>query len=146
MLKEAVFEVEMTPSRSSFVFILALIVLVVHGSAFAPMPSSAITSRDLSCNAKKPVATGIGGLNNSFKIGSGSKPKTAPKKIVPAAKKSNGSVKKTKPSGSSSDVKMSEETSWSTILLAFLTPWRNPNSIFLYLLIIVSVLGKMNEQ
>ena len=25
-------------------------------------------------------------------------------------------------------------------------PWRNPNSIFLYLLIIVSVLGKMNEH
>ena len=34
---------------------------------------------------------------------------------------------------------------WGEITLAFLTPWRNPNSIFLYLLIIVSVLGKINE-
>ena len=35
---------------------------------------------------------------------------------------------------------------WGKIIVAFLTPWRNPNSIFLYLLIIVSLLGEANKQ
>ena len=34
----------------------------------------------------------------------------------------------------------------STLLLAFLNPLRNPNSLFLYMIIIVTVLGKMNED
>ncbi|KAL3810840.1 hypothetical protein ACHAXA_007495 [Cyclostephanos tholiformis] len=38
------------------------------------------------------------------------------------------------------------KTPWSTILLSFLIPWRNPNSIFLYMLLAVSILGKMNEH
>jgi hypothetical protein len=38
------------------------------------------------------------------------------------------------------------QTPWSTILLSFLIPWRNPNSIFLYMLLAVSVLGKLNEH
>jgi len=140
-------------------FVVALIALLlhthVHVSAFAPVPSSATTYRDVSCNvfnnknkntapsSKKPVATGIGGLNSAFKT---SKPKTAAKKSVQAAKKNNIPAKKTQPTGSVFNVKMSEETPWSSILVSFLIPWRNPNSIFLYLLIIVSVLGKMNEH
>ena len=140
-------------------FVVALIALLlhthVHVSAFAPVPSSATTYRDVSCNvfnnknkktapsSKKPVATGIGGLNSAFKT---SKPKTTAKKSVQAAKKNNVPVKKTQPTGSVFNVKMSEETPWSSILVSFLIPWRNPNSIFLYLLIIVSVLGKMNEH
>jgi len=35
---------------------------------------------------------------------------------------------------------------WSRILVSFLIPWRNPNSIFLYMLLAVSVLGKLNEH
>ena len=42
--------------------------------------------------------------------------------------------------------KLSNDTKWSTILVAFLNPLRNPNSLFLYLLVIVSVLGKFNEN
>ena len=141
-------------SRNIFFFVIALVALV-HVSAFAPVPSSAASCRDVSCNvfnnkkkntatsSKKPVATGIGGLNNTFKI---SKPNKAAKKSVPPTKKSNTPAKKTQPTGSVFNVKMSEETPWSSILLSFLIPWRNPNSIFLYLLIIVSVLGKINEQ
>ena len=144
-------------SRRSAIFIIALVVVLVQNTvAFAPVPSSVTTCRrSVSCNAKKntaptskkPVATGIGGLNNTFKI---SKPTAATKKSAPPKpkKKSNipANAKKTQPAGSVFNVKMSEETPWSTILLSFLIPWRNPNSIFLYLLIIVSVLGKMNEQ
>ena len=38
------------------------------------------------------------------------------------------------------------ETPWSTILVSFLIPWRNPNSIFLYMLLVISILGKMKEH
>eukprot|EP00562_Extubocellulus_spinifer_P029837 CAMPEP_0178706978 /NCGR_PEP_ID=MMETSP0699-20121125/15727_1 /TAXON_ID=265572 /ORGANISM="Extubocellulus spinifer, Strain CCMP396" /LENGTH=116 /DNA_ID=CAMNT_0020354879 /DNA_START=107 /DNA_END=457 /DNA_ORIENTATION=- len=31
------------------------------------------------------------------------------------------------------------------LFILFMTPWRNPNSIFVYMLIILNVLGKMNE-
>jgi hypothetical protein len=41
---------------------------------------------------------------------------------------------------------LASDTPWSSILVAFLNPLRNPNSLFLYLLIIVSVLGKLNEK
>ncbi|KAL7445904.1 hypothetical protein ACHAXM_011723 [Skeletonema potamos] len=161
-----------SPSLNNIiVFVIALIALFLHTqqmhvSAFAPVPSSsAITRRDVSCNAfnngskkassskKQPAVSGIGGLNTARK--SSGKPKTTPKKNVPpptaaAAKKKKSAVsapvKKTQPTGSVFRVKMSEETPWSTILVSFLIPWRNPNSIFLYLLIIVSVLGKMNEK
>jgi hypothetical protein len=152
----------MSPSSSnSIVFIFALIALFLPThmhvvSAFAPVgPSSSVTSRrDVSCNVlnRNKKVSGIGGLDATFK--SSSKPKTTPKKNIPLAKKSNikksaaksAPVKKTQPTGSVFNVKMSEDTPWSTILVSFLIPWRNPNSIFLYLLIIVSVLGKVNEQ
>ncbi len=134
----------------------------MHVSAFAPVPSPARICRDVSCNVinnrnkKASSVSGIGGLNTTFKSSSKPKTTTPTKKNVPpaaAAKKksniksaANASAKKTQPTGSVFRVKMSEETPWSTILVSFLIPWRNPNSIFLYLLIIVSVLGKMNEQ
>ena len=35
---------------------------------------------------------------------------------------------------------------WGKIIVAFLTPWRNPNSIFLYMLIILNILGNMNPH
>jgi hypothetical protein len=31
------------------------------------------------------------------------------------------------------------------LILLFMTPWRNPNSIFVYMFLILYVLGKMNE-
>lgn len=149
---------------SKNIFVAALIALLcmmkmLHVSAFAP-PSCTTVSRDVSCNvfgnrnkkttssSKKtaPAGTerlrksGIGGMNTF-------KPKTAAKK-APVKKSSvkNAATVKKQPTGSVFDVKMSEETPIGTILISFLIPWRNPNSIFLYMLIIVSVLGKMNEQ
>ena len=166
----------MMSSLSKSIFIVALIALLyTHVSAFAPAvllpPSSTSTHRDVSCSvfggnrnkkascSKKmqPVDTerlrksGIGGLNTFKSSSSSSKPKTTtPKKTAPVKKSNvknaaNAPVKK-QPTGSVFNVKMSEETPIGTILLSFLIPWRNPNSIFLYMLIIVSVLGKMNEQ
>lgn len=149
---------------SKSVFVAALIALlcmmqVLHVSAFAP-PSSTTVSRDVSCNvfgnrnktassSKKTASagterlrkSGIGGLNTF-------KPKTVSKKTASAKKGNvkNAAPVKKQPTGSVFDVKMSEETPIGTILISFLIPWRNPNSIFLYMLIIVSVLGKLNEQ
>lgn len=73
---------------------------------------------------------------------------TAPKKN--AAKKSVAKPAKNKSIGKPINAKSNSEASeptktpWSTIILAFLTPWRNPNSIFLYLFLIVQVLGTLN--
>lgn len=32
------------------------------------------------------------------------------------------------------------------LFILFMTPWRNPNSIFLYMLIIINILGRMQES
>lgn len=152
---------------SKNIFVAALIALLcmmqmLHVSAFAPVTYTRVP-RDVSCNvgnrnkeassSKKtaPVDTerlrksGIGGMN-TFKSKPASKKTTPVKKSnVKNVAKNNAPVKK-QPTGSVFDVKMSEETPIGTILISFLIPWRNPNSIFLYMLIIVSVLGKMNEQ
>ena len=32
------------------------------------------------------------------------------------------------------------------LFILFMTPWRNPNSIFLYMLIILNILGRMQES
>lgn len=37
-------------------------------------------------------------------------------------------------------------TSTSELILLFLTPWKNPNSIFLYMFLILIILGKINEN
>ena len=76
--------------------------------------------------------SGIGGLNKASKS-------TAPKKN----NITKGISKSTKSTGADTS---SEPTDWSKIFVAFLTPWRNPNSILLYLFIIVYVLGKIGEN
>mmetsp|Transcript_5699 Transcript_5699/g.14236 ORF Transcript_5699/g.14236 Transcript_5699/m.14236 type:complete len:187 (+) Transcript_5699:110-670(+) len=123
-------------------------------------------SRDIGCYATKkgqnrPGKTafdgksnvgGIGGLNmNIYKTGkniasSAPKPKNNTTKISikNKTKITNKKVNNTKSTGS--NISEPTKTSWSSIILAFLTPWRNPNSIFLYLLIIVNVLGTLNAD
>ena len=64
----------------------------------------------------------------------------------PAPKKSVVKSPPKKSAESTSRRAPDTEADWGSIILLFLTPWRNPNSIFLYMLVIVSVLGKMNEQ
>jgi len=103
-------------------------------------------TRDVCCYAKnafdnKNNIGGIGGLNIN---------KTPPKKnITKSSIKSKKSISKNVKSVESTGKNVSESTTtntpWSTIILAFLIPWKNPNSLFLYMIIIVSVLGKMNE-
>mmetsp|Transcript_26753 Transcript_26753/g.57560 ORF Transcript_26753/g.57560 Transcript_26753/m.57560 type:complete len:117 (-) Transcript_26753:109-459(-) len=93
---------------------------------------------------------GIGGLNisrptvNKNKKVTSSSPEKNVKKNV---KKSISNDKKISKSIDGNNVYKPQKTEidWGKVILAFLTPWRNPNSIFLYLLIIVSVLGKVNE-
>ena len=32
------------------------------------------------------------------------------------------------------------------LFILFMTPWRNPNSIFIYMLLIINILGRMQES
>ena len=52
---------------------------------------------------------------------------------------------KSKPSSNNSSPTKKKLSAFD-IFLAFATPWRNPNSILLYMFIIVYILGKMNEN
>mmetsp|Transcript_18241 Transcript_18241/g.32145 ORF Transcript_18241/g.32145 Transcript_18241/m.32145 type:complete len:178 (+) Transcript_18241:83-616(+) len=115
--------------------------------------------RDISCYATSkrencPGKTAFDNKNNIGGIGglNISRPTSNNKKIVSSTPKK--SIKKnisknkkiTKSTGDNEASQPKPEIDWGKILLAFLTPWRNPNSLFLYLLIIVSVLGKLNEN
>lgn len=86
--------------------------------------------------------SGIGGLN----VGN------VPLKTKKARDISTSKDSKPKPSAKKIKIPSNNESSdpskipWSKVILAFLIPWRNPNSLFLYMLLIVSVLGKLNEQ
>ena len=93
--------------------------------------------------------SGIGGLNvgnspplKSKTIDNKTTVVRKPKAVI-ASKPINTTIPKT-PSKNKESVPT--EISWSKIILAFLIPWRNPNSLFLYMLLIVSVLGKLNEN
>ena len=86
--------------------------------------------------------SGIGGLNignKSFKT-KRSSIETNTKMI------SKPNTKKVVASKLTNEKSATTKISWSNIILAFLIPWRNPNSLFLYMFIIVSVLGKLNEN
>ena len=124
--------------------ILTAMILLFNGSTLAFSYGHLSTMpRDLHSlplHAKKPTRmSGIGGLSGS----NASSNKKSPKK-VPSAKSSSAK------NGTFESVferpKMSNDTPLGSILLAFLNPLRNPNSLFLYLLVIVSVLGKINEN
>jgi hypothetical protein len=99
--------------------------------------------RSVPLYAKKPTKmSGIGGMP-------GPKPTIGKSKPTKVANAKTSNTKPTK-NGTAKSVfdrpKISSETPWSSILVAFLNPLRNPNSLFLYLLLIVSVLGKLNEN
>ena len=66
--------------------------------------------------------------------------KNTTKKVMKSTNKT-----KTKISSNISSSAPKADIDWPTIIAGFLTPWRNPNSIFLYMLIILTVLGKYNE-
>jgi hypothetical protein len=140
-----------------------MLLFVMQASAFthpAVLPSTTARAKnspspDFTCYAtnKQGRASGIGGLNinkankkiqkpvskNNIKAKKAATP--APKKKI--TKSNNKSQKVTTNVGSGAP---KADIDWGKIALAFLTPWRNPNSIFLYLLIIVSILGKANEN
>ena len=91
---------------------------------------------------------GVGGMNYGQKKGN---TQGATKKVIIPK---NNTTKKVMKSTNKTKTKISSNISssapkadidWPTIIAGFLTPWRNPNSIFLYMLIILTVLGKYNE-
>ncbi|KAL3802982.1 hypothetical protein HJC23_011605 [Cyclotella cryptica] len=101
---------------------------------------------------KQSKISGIGGIGGPKPIASrngsvGGDKKNTSKRTSKISKKTSASAKPAKGTAKSvfSRPALSSDTPWSTILVAFLNPLRNPNSLFLYLLLIVSVLGKLNE-
>lgn len=162
----------MVRSSSSSIINIAVIAILliangmVYVTGFAPVQRSGVVASYTQLYAvnKKPIS-GIGGMGGPTKIekycanygGSKSPVKTQQKaKTVAAAKpkvvnkkqtinSSSSSSSSNTPKGVFNQPALSNETPWGKILVAFLNPVRNPNSIFLYLLIIVSVLGKINE-
>ena len=87
---------------------------------------------------------GVGGMNYGQKKGN---TQITTKKVITknTTKKVMKSTNKTKISSNKSSSTPKADIDWPTIIAGFLTPWRNPNSIFLYMLIILTVLGKYNE-
>ena len=152
---------------------IAIILLLQASSAFV-MPSANVGSNsffstiisgkhthDISCYAtnkrencpgktafkSKNRIPGVGGMNYGQKKGN---TQGATKKVITK----NNTTKKVMKSTNKTKTKISSNISssapkadidWPTIIAGFLTPWRNPNSIFLYMLIILTVLGKYNE-
>jgi hypothetical protein len=105
---------------------------------------------DKDSKSKTNKISGIGGLNfgkapintNTVSIEKHTRVVSKPKAKSIASKPLKKNFSK---STSKTDVSPTQ-TPWSTIILSFLIPWRNPNSLFLYMFIIVSVLGKLNEN
>lgn len=112
---------------------------------YAQQPANASKKVGVVVSARKaPPPKVVVAKNVPTKVAAKSPP---PKKVaasVVVGKKNVGKVIK----GVKNDDAASDptKTPWSTILVSFLIPWRNPNSIFLYLLLVVSVLGKLNEH
>ena len=116
----------------SFLKIFVTSILLFSGSAlaFGHQSIPTIRTHSFELGAKKPIRTNIGGKKATKKV--------TDNKKSPAKSVATKSV--------FDRPKLSNDTKWSTILVAFLNPLRNPNSLFLYLLVIVSVLGKFNEN
>ena len=136
-------------------------------SAFTPSSlSNAGAIRTLSSSGRRPLSTiyndntrlythGIGGFDlfSKTKKSVSTKAASSPpnKKSIIKSNTVNVINKNLGKVGAKNNVKQVEsssptQTPWSTIFLSFLIPWRNPNSIFLYMLLAVSVLGKLNEH
>ena len=75
------------------------------------------------------------GNNKSLGVGGG---RAMKKKVT-----SQNNVKKSTKQVNGNDSK--PEIDWGRVFLTFMTPWRNLNSIFLYMLIILNILGTINE-
>ena len=113
------------------------------------------TKKVVSISSSAPASTMKGVINISKKKApSSTKVASSPppnKKNINKSNTVNVINKNSGKVGAKNNVKQVEsssrtQTPWSTILLSFLIPWRNPNSIFLYMLLAVSVLGKLNEH
>ena len=140
--------------------------LVIQVSAFVPSPpsstkqqpfistqihvfkkKSAVDNSTKNCNQytrrtaekNRPPGVGglgIGGIGGVKKSGVANKSSTVQKKVVTNNKKKSPTV-----TGNNAQT----DIDWPTVIIAFLTPWRNPNSIFLYMLLILNILGTINE-
>jgi hypothetical protein len=64
--------------------------------------------------------------------------------LIMEAKKGSAPLKNKK-KGDKTDETLQKMPSPTDLFLAFMTPWRNPNSLFVYMLIILYTLGKYSE-
>lgn len=55
-------------------------------------------------------------------------------------------AKKPNKSGGGTEEEKKQVVDPLELFILFMTPWRNPNSIFLYMLIIINILGRMQES
>ena len=79
--------------------------------------------------AAKKATVGARNVNNKKTV-------VQKKKVTPPMKKMT--IKKTN--------ETKEKVPASKMLLAFLTPWRNPNSIFLYMILIINLLAEVKKH
>ena len=49
-------------------------------------------------------------------------------------------------SGEAEDIEKKQVVDPLELFILFMTPWRNPNSIFIYMLLIINILGRMQES
>jgi murein L,D-transpeptidase YcbB/YkuD len=63
---------------------------------------------------------------------------------VLAAKKGVPDTKKKKKVGAKKQEK-EKITSGADLFILYMTPWKNPNSIFVYFILIINILAKFNE-
>lgn len=111
------------------------------------------TKKSVSISSSVPASTKNGVINISKKKALPTKAASSPtnKKSIIKSNTVNVINKNSGKVGTKNNVKQVDassptQTPWLTILLSFLIPWRNPNSIFLYMLLTVSVLGNLNEH
>jgi hypothetical protein len=122
--------------------LVLLLVVVHHVGAFqvtAPTRSFA-TQKNERFSAVSPLQaakkTMFGASSNKKKVVPKKKVVLPKKKVVPPKKKMI--TKKTDGT--------KERIPASKMLLAFLTPWRNPNSIFLYMILIINLLAEVKKH
>ncbi|KAL7461402.1 hypothetical protein ACHAXS_001823 [Conticribra weissflogii] len=132
-----------TSAAMSMVLTIAFICLIQvphHAAAFTPPSSSVNNIIHRKCQSSAPFFFDVSHRART-------KPSNSRADIFScyALKKDTGENVKKRVAKKDNE-KITSSTPWSKIFLAFLNPLRNPNSLFLYLLLIVTVLGKINEN
>jgi hypothetical protein len=108
-----------------------LLLLVVGVSAFQ-VPTN-LSPRQRTLSSAKAVSNPANGATGRRPL------------LILEAKKGSLPMNKKKKKGENNDETLQKMPSPTDLFLAFMTPWRNPNSLFVYMLIILYTLGKYSE-